>query len=107
MAIITDGNDGTYHLWQNGDLWLIPTGMEWSDEADDWVWPTEEEVLKVTKTDKADYRYRTVVKRADVERKLALQINSICYSNFKDSVKDRKLHDAYLKVWRTMLELQQ
>jgi hypothetical protein len=53
-----------------------------------------------------DYRYRAVVKRADVERKMALEINAISYDNFKDSVKDTELHDAYLKVWRTMMELQ-
>jgi hypothetical protein len=44
LAIITDGNDVTYHLWQNGDLWLIPTEMEWNDEIGDWVWPYDEEV---------------------------------------------------------------
>ena len=61
---------------------------------------------KAKKTQNADYRYRAVVKRAEVERKIASEINAISYDNFKDSVKDRQLHDAYLKVWRTMLEVQ-
>jgi hypothetical protein len=63
--------------------------------------------VKATKTTNADYRYRLVVKRADVERKLASQINSISYKNFKDSVKDKKLHDAYLRVWGVMMGLQE
>ena len=61
---------------------------------------------KAKKTQNTDYRYRAVVKRADVERRMASEINAISYDNFKDSVKDRELHDAYLNVWRTMRELQ-
>jgi hypothetical protein len=30
-----------YRLHQDGDLWLIPVGMEWSDEHDWFVWPEE------------------------------------------------------------------
>ena len=38
-AIIT-GDDGIpYFLSQDNDLWLIPAGMEWSDETDFFVWP--------------------------------------------------------------------
>lgn len=39
-ATITEGGI-TYRLWQDGDLWLVPEGMEWDDEADGWVWPEE------------------------------------------------------------------
>jgi hypothetical protein len=31
-------------LHQDGDLWLIPVGMEWSDEQDAYVWPEDNEV---------------------------------------------------------------
>lgn len=34
-ATITDEKGQTYTLHQDGDLWLIPTGMAWSD-GDDW-----------------------------------------------------------------------
>jgi len=38
-AIIT-GDDGIpYLLFQDNDLWLIPVGMEWSDETDFFIWP--------------------------------------------------------------------
>ena len=38
-AIIT-GDDGIpYFLAQDNDLWLIPAGMEWSDETDFFIWP--------------------------------------------------------------------
>jgi len=38
-AIIT-GDDGIpYFLSQDNDLWLIPVGMEWSDETDFFIWP--------------------------------------------------------------------
>lgn len=29
-------------LYQDGGLWAVPHGMEWSDEADWFVWPTED-----------------------------------------------------------------
>jgi hypothetical protein len=41
-ARITDGNDVVYRLWQDGDLWLIPDGMKYSEEAGDFVWPERE-----------------------------------------------------------------
>lgn len=31
-----------YTLHQDGDLWLIPVGMEWSDRENGYVWPSEE-----------------------------------------------------------------
>jgi hypothetical protein len=55
---------------------------------------------------KTDYRFRAVVKRWSVVRALARSVRSIDYSNFKDSVKDPMLHDAYLKVWNAMADLQ-
>lgn len=39
-AIVTlDGDE--YFLHQDGDLWLIPDGMEWSEKGACWVWPQE------------------------------------------------------------------
>jgi hypothetical protein len=42
-AVVTDENGVRYHLWQDGDLWFVPEGMEWSDEEETFVWPPEEE----------------------------------------------------------------
>lgn len=42
-AVVTDENGIKHRLWQEGDLWLIPEGMEWSEEEGTFVWPEEEE----------------------------------------------------------------
>jgi hypothetical protein len=39
-AVVTDDNGAQYGLYQDGDLWLIPKGMEWDDEADEFRWPS-------------------------------------------------------------------
>jgi len=28
-----------YNLYEDGDLWLIPVGMEWSEEQEWFIWP--------------------------------------------------------------------
>jgi len=61
---------------------------------------------KVTRTPGADYLFRAVVNTSDVKRALADEVDRITYSNFKDSVADRRLHDAYLRVWSQMSLLQ-
>lgn len=42
-ATVTDTKGNKYSLHQEGDLWLIPEGMEWDDETENFVWPEEEE----------------------------------------------------------------
>jgi hypothetical protein len=32
-----------YTVYQDGDCWLVPVGMEWSDEQDCFVWPNKDE----------------------------------------------------------------
>jgi hypothetical protein len=61
---------------------------------------------KVTEYDKSDYQFRAVVTRDDVKAALAGEVDRIVYPNFKDSVKDAKLHNAYMDVWTTMSKLQ-
>jgi hypothetical protein len=39
-AVIT-AHDVRYTLYQGGDLWFIPEGMEWSDEKETFIWPDE------------------------------------------------------------------
>src|ERR1700758_4250225 len=38
-AIVTDENGVKYAVYQDGDCWLIPEGMEWSDETGTFEWP--------------------------------------------------------------------
>jgi hypothetical protein len=61
---------------------------------------------KVTEDNKTDYLYRAVIPKAEVIEKIGTMIDSIDYPNFKDSVKDRELHDAYLDVWAAMAGVQ-
>jgi hypothetical protein len=49
-----------------------------------------------------DYRFRTLLPRRIVAQVIADRILEIDYGNFKDSVKDKPLHDAYLRVWGVM-----
>ena len=63
----------------------------------------------VTKDTSTDYLYRAVVSRDDVKKALAREVDRITYPNFKSSIPlgERKLHDAYLRVWGTMSTLQE
>lgn len=54
---------------------------------------------EITETPRNDYRWRTVLSRGEFTRLMADQIASIEYSNFKDSVKDKPLHDMYMHWW--------
>lgn len=61
---------------------------------------------KVTRATDADYLYRTVIARDDVVRAMQDEVLRINYDNFKNSVQDDDLHDAYLKVWTAMAATQ-
>lgn len=43
-ARVTDNSGNTFTVYQDGECWLIPIGMEWSDEQDCYVWPEDEMV---------------------------------------------------------------
>ncbi len=62
--------------------------------------------VRVQRATDADYLYRAVVSRDDVQEAIDHQIGGINYPNFKMSVKDKPLHDAYLSVWHDMVKLQ-
>lgn len=53
-----------------------------------------------------DYLYRAAIERAKVGSVLASQAPKIDYPNFKNSVANAELHDAYAKVWGVMAGLQ-
>lgn len=61
---------------------------------------------KVKNDARGDYQFRAVVSKATVIAAMATEIEDIDYSNFKDSVSDKRLHDAYLRVWSEMSMLQ-
>lgn len=42
-ARITDADGTVYTLYQDGDLWLVPEGMEWDDRTNWYIWPEETE----------------------------------------------------------------
>jgi hypothetical protein len=61
---------------------------------------------KVSRSPRGDYLYRSIILRSDIAAALARELQDIGYGNFKDSVKDHALHDAYLNTWTKMLRLQ-
>ena len=42
-AKVTDNNGNEFSVYQDGDCWLVPVGMEWNDETGGFDWPAEEE----------------------------------------------------------------
>ena len=50
----------------------------------------------------ADYPYRAFIDRDTVAKAIAHSVGKIDYPNFKNSVQDGRLHNAYNEVWHTM-----
>lgn len=61
---------------------------------------------RVVENRRSDYAYRAVVKTHVVKTAIDGEINRINYDNFKDTVGDDALHDAYMAVWLAMSKLQ-
>ena len=40
-AVVTDDNGVKFFVYQEGDCWLVPVGMDWDDETETWVWPDD------------------------------------------------------------------
>lgn len=55
----------------------------------------------------SDYRFRASVNRHLVANTLLNRVLAIDYTNFKDSVRSRPLHDAYMGFWTIMHRLQE
>lgn len=62
--------------------------------------------VRVTRLTDADYLFRAVLSREDVEAAMIREVQRIDYGNFKDSVRDLDLHDAYMRVWSNVAALQ-
>lgn len=61
---------------------------------------------KVTRTPGRDYLFRAVIQEVQVAVVMAETVEAIDYDNFKDSVRDDNLHEAYFRVWSEMNDLQ-
>ena len=55
--------------------------------------------IEVIENAGSDYRWRTFIDRKAFGSLVAARIENIDYSNFKNSVEDRDLHDLYLDFW--------
>lgn len=60
----------------------------------------------IIETEDADYRWRVYTSKSDVSVRLMRKVNLMDYDNFKKSVQDSELHDAYMRVWGIMKGLQ-
>lgn len=63
--------------------------------------------IKVLETDDSDYRFRTFVHRTVLKGKMLEEINSIDYSNFKNSVEDDERYGWYTQIWSVMYRVQE
>ena len=62
---------------------------------------------EVERTPGRDYLYRAHIDREVVAEVMADHIRGINYSNFKNSVRNHRLHDAYAAVWGIMARFQE
>jgi hypothetical protein len=65
--------------------------------------------LEIREHPRADYRFRAVLGREDWKRILGAEVDSLDYTNFKNRVADKqghKRHEAYMRVWAAMRQLQ-
>lgn len=60
----------------------------------------------VEKRPERDYLFRALIPREVVGAVVAAAVTSIDYGNFKNSVRNSRLHDAYAAVWGIMARLQ-
>ncbi len=61
---------------------------------------------KIIETTDSDYRFRCFVTRHISDQAVMRALSEIDYENFKNSVKDNALHNAYLKIWSAMFNYQ-
>jgi hypothetical protein len=66
------------------------------------LWPT----AKVINSTGTDYAFRAVLPRKVVAKAIAKEAMRIDYDNFKSSVTDEALHNAYFRVWDAMATIQ-
>ena len=62
--------------------------------------------VEVERDTTADYLFRARIPEEEVAEVMRREVLSISYGNFKDSVRDQALHDAYLTCWHAMARTQ-
>ena len=62
---------------------------------------------EIVTTKRTDYAYRVFVTKEEFVKVISDRIASIDYGNFKNSVKDRELHDLYADFWQLHYSYQQ
>ena len=57
---------------------------------------------------KADYRYRSYIRRSEVAKTISEELLNINYDNFKNSVSkgDKDRLNAYMNVWSSLYKMQ-
>lgn len=85
----------------HGDVLLVRARRQGDIEA-----VFEKLAGKVEKRPERDYLFRAYIPRPTVANVIANSISAIQYPNFKDSVKNKLLHDAYARIWSVMAALQ-
>lgn len=53
----------------------------------------------ITENGGSDYKFRAMIKKEEFAELVKQRILNIDYGNFKNSVKDHKLHDLYADFW--------
>jgi hypothetical protein len=61
----------------------------------------------ITEMEAADYRFRVKLPRAKLQAIMAARLDGLDYDNFKNSVKDKELHDLYMQWWVDHLKMQE
>lgn len=82
-----------------GDMLLVRARRRGDIQA---VFPHAE----VRRTPERDYLFRALIPRDEVARVLGAEVAGINYSNFKNSVRSKPLHDAFARFWSIMANLQ-
>ena len=54
-----------------------------------------------------DYQFRAYVRRGEVAVAVMRQVQTIDYPNFKNSVRNPRLHDAYACTWGVLAQMQE
>ena len=62
--------------------------------------------VAVEKRPERDYLFRSFIARGTVAQMITDKVTNIDYPNFKNSVRNTRLHDAYAAVWSVMARLQ-
>lgn len=62
--------------------------------------------VDVIRTPGRDYLFRAYIERGVVGAVVADMVTKVSYPNFKNSVRENLLHDAYSKIWHIMSNLQ-